>query len=67
MIYEMTANLFCAFIGTVGYSVLYNVPKRYFLSCGFTGTMGWLAFLLVKTEPRFLQRWRLFLQRWSLY
>ena len=48
MIYEMTANLFCAFIGTVGYSVLYNVPKRYYLSCGFTGTMGWLAFLLVK-------------------
>ena len=25
MIYEMTANLFCAFIGTVGYSVLYNL------------------------------------------
>ena len=28
--------------------MLYNVPKRYYLSCGFTGTMGWLAFLLVK-------------------
>ena len=48
MMYEMISNLLCAFLGTVGFSMMYNVPKRYYISCGFTGAMGWLAFLLVK-------------------
>lgn len=47
MIYEIISNLLCAFLGTVGFSMMYNVPKRYYISCGITGAMGWLAFLVI--------------------
>ena len=46
MIHDIFMNVACPFIGTMAYAVLFNVPKRYFLSCGMTGTAGWLVYAL---------------------
>ena len=37
-------HIICPFLGTIGYAVLFNVPKRFYLSCGFTGMAGWLVY-----------------------
>ncbi|QHQ59767.1 threonine/serine exporter family protein [Anaerocolumna sedimenticola] len=42
----MILQLISAFIGTVAFSILFNVRKKYFLYCGITGTCGWLVYLL---------------------
>lgn len=36
-----------AFIGTVGFSALFGTPRRYYLSCGLTGMMGWIVYLWI--------------------
>lgn len=36
-----------AIIGTVAFSALFSVPKRYQLLCGLTGGAGWLAYSLL--------------------
>lgn len=46
MIEYIVANLICPFFGTIAFSVLFNVPKRFYLSCGITGTMGWIVYCL---------------------
>lgn len=46
MIQEIFANVVCPFFGTIAFSVLFNVPKRYYLSCGITGTLGWIMYYL---------------------
>ena len=38
-------NFICPFLGTVAFSVLFNVPKRFYLCCGLTGTAGWMIYL----------------------
>lgn len=43
----MIANLVCCFVGTVCFSVLFNVPKKFYLGCGVTGTCGWLCYCLL--------------------
>lgn len=47
MIREIIANILCPFVGTIGYSVLYNVPRRYYFSCGMTGMAGWIVYLSI--------------------
>lgn len=44
MIHGFILNIVCPFMGTVGYALLFNVPRRFYLSCGFTGTAGWLMY-----------------------
>lgn len=44
MMHEFMINIVCPFMGTMGYAVLFNVPRRFYLSCGMTGTAGWLVF-----------------------
>ena len=39
-------NILCAFMGTIGYAILFNVPKRFYLCCGMTGAAGWLMYLI---------------------
>ncbi|MDD3174019.1 MAG: threonine/serine exporter family protein [Herbinix sp.] len=39
-------QLFSAFLGTIAFSILFNVRTRYFISCGITGTFGWFVYLL---------------------
>lgn len=44
MIRELITNIVCPFVGTIAFSILFNVPKRYYLCCGMTGMAGWLVF-----------------------
>lgn len=36
-----------AFIGTVGFSALFGAPRKYYLSCGVAGMLGWALYLLL--------------------
>ena len=44
---EILSNLFCSFAGTIGFAIMYNVPKKYYIGCGVTGMAGWIVYLLV--------------------
>ena len=44
---EKLSNLFCFFVGTIGFAIMYNVPKKYYIGCGVTGMAGWIVYLLV--------------------
>ena len=39
-------QLAAAFVGTVGFSVLFGAPRRYYVECGLAGMAGWGVFLL---------------------
>ncbi len=45
MIREALVNILCPFLGTVAYVVLFNVPRKYYVSCGVTGVVSWLVYL----------------------
>ena len=45
MIHGFIMHVICPCMGTVGYAVMYNVPKRFYLSCGLTGAAGWLMYV----------------------
>ena len=36
-----------AAVATVGFSLLFGVPARYYPSCAMIGGVGWLAYLLL--------------------
>ena len=40
----MIANILCSFIGTITFSLLFNVPKKYYFYCGLVGTLGWMCY-----------------------
>jgi len=42
-------QLAAAFIGTVGFSVLFGAPRRHYLSCGLVGMVGWAVYLWALT------------------
>lgn len=44
---EIFINVLCPFLGTVAYVVLFNVPRKYYLSCGITGIVSWVVYLAV--------------------
>ncbi|MEZ3488029.1 MAG: threonine/serine exporter family protein [Lachnospiraceae bacterium] len=44
MIHDFIMHVICPFAGTVGYAVLFNIPRRFYLCCGITGTAGWLLY-----------------------
>lgn len=37
-------NVVWSFIGTVAFSVLFNVQKKYYVYCGITGMIGWMSY-----------------------
>jgi uncharacterized membrane protein YjjB (DUF3815 family) len=39
-----------AFCSTVGFSVLFHVPKKHIVAAGFTGAIGWLAYTYITTS-----------------
>lgn len=43
----MLSSTVCAFIGTICFSLLFNVPKKYYLYCGVVGALGWMCYCLV--------------------
>lgn len=36
-----------AFIGTIAFSLLFGVPKKYYMYCGFVGAAGWLEYWIL--------------------
>ncbi len=47
MIVFLLKNMLCSFAGTIAYAILFSVPKKYYVSCGFTGMTGWLVYLFI--------------------
>lgn len=47
IVVEILLQLLAAYIGTVAFSVLFHVPKRYHFDCGATGAIGWGVYLLI--------------------
>lgn len=43
----MVIQLLAAFIGTMAFAVLFGVPRKYYIDCGFCGMVGWLLYLLL--------------------
>lgn len=37
-------NMLCSFFGTIAFSILFNVPGRFYICCGLTGMAGWLCY-----------------------
>ena len=44
MIIKIIANLSCSFIGTIAYAVMFQVPRRFYIGCGITGSVGWMMY-----------------------
>lgn len=44
MIIKIIANLACSFIGTIAYAVMFQVPRRFYIGCGITGSVGWMMY-----------------------
>lgn len=42
----MIPELIASFVGTIAFSVLFGVPKKYYLDCGLIGLAGWLVYRL---------------------
>lgn len=45
MMMDLLINIGCSFMGTLAFSILFNVPKRYYACCGLNGVCGWLVYL----------------------
>ena len=45
----MIVQIAVAFVATVAFSVLFNVPKQQYIYCGVTGGLGWLCYLMVNS------------------
>ena len=41
----MIIQFIVAFFATLSFSILFHVPRQQYLFCGFTGALGWLAYL----------------------
>lgn len=44
MILEAVANVICPFFGSVGFAVMFNIPRRYYFAGGMTGAAGWVVY-----------------------
>ena len=44
-------QLAAAFLGTIGFSVLFGAPRRYYVDCGLAGTAGWAVYLATSSNP----------------
>ena len=42
-----------AFIGTMGFAVLFGTPRRYYLTCGLTGMVGWAVYIMLNSQFSF--------------
>lgn len=48
MLQEVILPSVAAFIGTAGFAVMFNTPRRELLYCGFCGMLGWFVFALFR-------------------
>jgi len=51
IVFDMLLNGTLAFVGTIGFSIIFNVPRRELLFCGIGGAMGWLLFTALSDSP----------------
>ena len=45
----MIVQILVAFVATIAFSVLFNVPKEQYIYCGTTGALGWLCYIIVNS------------------
>lgn len=45
---EIIINLAVSFIATVGFCIVFNIPKKQMLFCGLLGVVSWGAYILLK-------------------
>lgn len=46
--FTLIMQTLAAGIGTMAFCVLFRVPQKYFLDCGFVGVVEWVIYLIVK-------------------
>lgn len=46
----MIGQVMAAVAGTIGFSVLYSVPRAYYPYCGFIGGSGWFVYCLLSSR-----------------
>ncbi len=39
-----------ASVGTIAFSIMYNVSKKHFLYCGICGAAGWMVYLILRNR-----------------
>lgn len=44
---NLFAQILAAVLGTVGFSIMFSVPREYYPLCGLVGGAGWLIYCLV--------------------
>jgi uncharacterized membrane protein YjjB (DUF3815 family) len=49
-IINLIKEIIAAMIGTVAFSVLFSVPRQYYLHCGLIGGAGWAVYSLMHEE-----------------
>lgn len=47
---EIILNLVFSFIATVGFCIVFNIPKKHMIFCGLLGIVSWGAYILL-TPP----------------
>ncbi|RRJ64211.1 threonine/serine exporter [Paenibacillus oralis] len=44
----LIVQLLTSFIASAAFGILFNTPKRTLLQCGFSGMIGWVAYVLLE-------------------
>ncbi|GCF95748.1 membrane protein [Enterococcus florum] len=42
-------NFFFSMFSTITFSIITNIPRKAFLTCGLTGALGWMTFWICQT------------------
>lgn len=43
----MIQQIICSFVGTIAFSIMFNVSRRFYVYCGLTGVAGWVTYCLL--------------------
>ena len=44
---QMWVQILASFIGTAAFAVLFGVPRKYYVLCGISGTLGWILYMIL--------------------
>ena len=44
---QMWVQIIASFIGTAAFAVLFGVPRKYYVLCGVSGTLGWILYMIL--------------------
>lgn len=45
----ITAHLITSFIASAAFGIIFNVPKKALLQCGFVGMVGWFIYIMLES------------------